>query len=35
MQPDLEQVLQKERERFEILPDRCYTEQFEKNWIVF
>ena len=28
---DLEQVLQKERERLEILPDQCYTEQLEKE----
>ena len=31
IQTDLEQVLQKERERLEILLDWCYTEQFEKE----
>ena len=28
---DLEQVLQKERERLEILLDQCYTEQLKKE----
>ena len=31
IQTDLEQVLQKERERLEILLDQCYTEQLEKE----
>ena len=31
MQTDLEQILQKERERLEILLGQCYTEQLEKE----
>ena len=31
IQMDLEQVLQKERERLEILLGQCYTEQLEKE----
>ena len=31
VQTDLEQALQKERERFEISIDRCYTEQSGKE----
>ena len=31
VQTDLEQALQKERERLEISIDRCYTEQSEKE----
>ena len=35
IQTDLGQVLQKERERLEILLDRCYTEQLKKIGLNF